>query len=51
MGNYNELAELMILAGQGRVTLHASEYGLDDINTAIGDLDGGRLRGRGVIVP
>ena len=51
VGNYNELAELMILAGQGRVTLHASEYGLDDINTAIGDLDGGRLRGRGVIVP
>ena len=51
VGNYNELAELMTLAGQGRVTLHASEYGLDDINTAIGDLDGGRLQGRGVIVP
>jgi NAD+-dependent secondary alcohol dehydrogenase Adh1 len=51
VGNYNELAELMTLAGQGRVTLHAAEYGLDDINTAIGDLDGGRLQGRGVIVP
>jgi NAD+-dependent secondary alcohol dehydrogenase Adh1 len=51
VGNYNELAELMALAGQGRVSLHASEYGLDDINTAIHDLEGGRLQGRGVIVP
>jgi NAD+-dependent secondary alcohol dehydrogenase Adh1 len=51
VGNYNELAELMDLAGQGRVTLHAAEYGLDDINTAIHDLEGGGIRGRGVIVP
>ena len=51
VGNYNELAELMVMAGQGRVTLHASEYSLDDINTAIHDLEGGRLQGRGVIVP
>jgi NAD+-dependent secondary alcohol dehydrogenase Adh1 len=51
VGNYNELAELMALAGQGRASLHASEYGLDDINTAIHDLEGGRLQGRGVIVP
>ena len=51
VGNYNELAELMVMAGQGRVTLHASEYRLDDINTAIHDLEGGRLQGRGVIVP
>jgi len=51
VGTYNELSELMTLAGQGRVTLHASEYRLDDINTAIHDLEGGRLQGRGVIVP
>ncbi len=51
VGNYNELAELMDLAGQGRVTLTAAEYGLDDINTAIHDLEGGGIRGRGVIVP
>jgi len=51
VGNYNELAELMVMAGQGRVTLHASEYSLDDINMAIHDLEGGRLQGRGVIVP
>ena len=40
VGNYNELAELMDLAGQGRVTLHAAEYSLDDIN-------GGHPRPRG----
>jgi len=51
VGNYNELAELMTMAGQGRVTLRASEYPLDDINTAIHDLEAGRLQGRGVIVP
>jgi NAD+-dependent secondary alcohol dehydrogenase Adh1 len=51
VGNYNELVELMDLAGQGRVTLHAREYPLDDINTAIHDLEGGNVRGRGVIVP
>lgn len=51
VGNYNELAELMDLAGQGRVTLHAAEYSLDDINGAIHDLEAGNVRGRGVIVP
>jgi NAD+-dependent secondary alcohol dehydrogenase Adh1 len=51
VGNYNELVELMDLAGQGRVTLHAREYPLDDINAAIHDLEGGNVRGRGVIVP
>ncbi len=51
VGNYNELAELMTMAGQGRVTLHAAEYALDDINTAIHDLHHGQLQGRGVIIP
>jgi NAD+-dependent secondary alcohol dehydrogenase Adh1 len=51
VGNYNELAELMTLAGQGKVHLRASEYGLERINEAIHDLEGGRLQGRGVIVP
>jgi NAD+-dependent secondary alcohol dehydrogenase Adh1 len=51
VGNYNELVDLMTLAGQEKVDLRASEYALDDINTAIHDLEGGRLRGRGVIVP
>jgi NAD+-dependent secondary alcohol dehydrogenase Adh1 len=51
VGNYNELAELMTLAGQGKVHLEASEYRLDDINGAIHDLESGMLRGRGVIIP
>jgi D-arabinose 1-dehydrogenase-like Zn-dependent alcohol dehydrogenase len=33
------------------VTLHAAEYPLDDINGAIHDLEGGNVRGRGVIIP
>jgi NAD+-dependent secondary alcohol dehydrogenase Adh1 len=51
VGNYNELVELMTMAGQGRVRLHSSVYPLDDINGAIHDLEAGRLQGRGVIVP
>lgn len=51
VGSYNDLVELMDLTAQGRVTLHTSSYPLADINTAIDDLDQGRLRGRGILVP
>ena len=51
VGNYTELSELMILQAQGRVKLHTQRYGLDDIGTAVDDLDHGRIRGRGVLVP
>jgi NAD+-dependent secondary alcohol dehydrogenase Adh1 len=51
VGTYEELAGLMRLVAEGRVTLHASEYGLEDVNGAIRDLEAGRLRGRAVIVP
>ena len=51
VGNYNELSELMTMAGQGRVHLTGVEYKLDDINTAISDLHHAKMRGRGVIVP
>ena len=51
VGTYNELAELMTLAGQGKVTLHTSTYPMDAINDAMADLDGGRLQGRGILVP
>ena len=47
VGNYNELVELKTMAGQGRVNLHAAEYKLDDINTAIHDLHHGQIQGRG----
>lgn len=51
IGSYNELAELMTLAATGRVHLHTHTYGLDAVNEAMDDLDNGRLRGRGVLVP
>jgi NAD+-dependent secondary alcohol dehydrogenase Adh1 len=51
VGTYNDLAELMTLAAQGKVTLHTSTYPLDAINDAMADLDGGRLQGRGILIP
>ncbi|CAN5647972.1 NAD(P)-dependent alcohol dehydrogenase [soil metagenome] len=51
VGTYNELAELMTLAAQGKVTLHTNTYPMDAINDAMADLDGGRLQGRGILVP
>jgi NAD+-dependent secondary alcohol dehydrogenase Adh1 len=51
VGTYNDLAELMILTAQGKVTLHTSTYPLDAINDAMADLDQGRLQGRGILVP
>ena len=49
VASFNDLVELMDLAAQGRVRLHTSSYPLAGINTAVEDLDGGRLRGRGLV--
>lgn len=51
VGTYNELAELMVLAAQGLVTLHTVTYGLSDFGKALDDLDNGRVRGRAILVP
>jgi NAD+-dependent secondary alcohol dehydrogenase Adh1 len=51
VGTYNELAELMVLAQTGRVTLHTRTYPLADAIEAIADLDAGRVRGRAILVP
>jgi NAD+-dependent secondary alcohol dehydrogenase Adh1 len=51
VGTYNELAELMVLAQTGKVTLHTKTYPLDAAVDAIGDLDAGRVRGRAILVP
>ncbi|WP_106215369.1 NAD(P)-dependent alcohol dehydrogenase [Kineococcus rhizosphaerae] len=51
VGSYNDLTELMALAARGLVTLHTAKYALDDVQTAIDDLDGGRVRGRAILVP
>jgi NAD+-dependent secondary alcohol dehydrogenase Adh1 len=51
VGTYNDLVELMTLTAQGKVSLHTTTYPLDAINDAMADLDGGRLQGRGILVP
>lgn len=51
VGTYNDLAELMTLTAQGKVTLHTAMYPLDAALDAIHDLDSGSLRGRGILIP
>jgi NAD+-dependent secondary alcohol dehydrogenase Adh1 len=51
VGTYTDLEELMTLTAQGKVRLHTSTYPLEGINDAMADLDGGRLQGRGILVP
>jgi NAD+-dependent secondary alcohol dehydrogenase Adh1 len=51
VGSYNDLQELMVLAAQGKVTLHTKKYPLDEFQRAIDDLDAGRVRGRAILVP
>jgi NAD+-dependent secondary alcohol dehydrogenase Adh1 len=51
VGTYNDLAELMVLAQAGRVTLHTRTYPLDAAAEAFADRDAGRVRGRAILVP
>lgn len=51
VGSYNDLAELMILAAQGKVKLHTSIYKLEEFQKAIDDLSAGKVRGRAILVP
>ena len=51
VGSYNDLVELMALTAQGKVALHTAIYPLDAALDAIHDLDSGKLRGRGILVP
>ena len=51
VGTYNDLVELMTLTFQGKVTLHTAVYPLGAALDAIHDLDSGKLRGRGILVP
>jgi NAD+-dependent secondary alcohol dehydrogenase Adh1 len=51
VGTYNELAELMVLAQAGKVTLHTKAYPLDAAQDALRDLDAGKVRGRAILVP
>ena len=51
VGTYTDLQELMTLTAQGKVRVHTTTYPLDAINDAMADLDGGRLQGRGILIP
>jgi NAD+-dependent secondary alcohol dehydrogenase Adh1 len=51
VGTYNDLAELMVLAQAGKVTLHTQKYPLGRAVEALHDLDAGRVRGRAILVP
>ena len=51
VGTYNDLVELMALNATGQVTMRTRTYPLDAVNDAMDDLDAGRLRGRGILVP
>jgi NAD+-dependent secondary alcohol dehydrogenase Adh1 len=51
VGTYNDLAELMVLAEAGKVTLHTKVYPLDAAVDALQDLDAGNVRGRAILVP
>src|ERR1700712_967050 len=51
VGTYNELAELMVLAQTGKVTLHTKTYPLAAAVDALADLDAGKVRGGAILVP
>jgi NAD+-dependent secondary alcohol dehydrogenase Adh1 len=51
VGSYNDLVELMVLAAQGKVSLHTSTYKLSEFQQAIDDLSAGKVRGRAILVP
>jgi len=51
VGTFNDLAELMVLAQAGKVTLHTAKYPLDAAVDALHDLDEGKVRGRAILVP
>lgn len=51
IGTNPDLADLVTLASQGRVTLHSTSYPLEAANDAIDDLRHGRIRGRAILIP
>jgi D-arabinose 1-dehydrogenase-like Zn-dependent alcohol dehydrogenase len=51
VGSYSELVELMELNRQGKVTIRAQTFPLDETAHAMEELDAGRVIGRGVLVP
>jgi len=51
IGTYPDLAGLVTLADQGKVTLHCARYPLEATGDALDDLRHGRIRGRAILIP
>jgi NAD+-dependent secondary alcohol dehydrogenase Adh1 len=51
IGTHRDLADLVVLAQQGKVTLHGTRYPLEAAGDAIDDLRNGRIRGRAILTP
>ena len=51
VGSYDDLRNLMNLAARGLVSLHTVKYQLDQFQSAIDDLNAGRIRGRAILTP
>jgi hypothetical protein len=51
IGTGTDLADLVTLAGQGKVKLRSSSYPLEAASDAIQDLRHGRIHGRAILVP
>lgn len=51
VGSYNDLAELMELAHQGKVHITSQTFPLENANDVLHDLDAGKIVGRAVLMP
>ncbi|GAA3527333.1 NAD(P)-dependent alcohol dehydrogenase [Amycolatopsis ultiminotia] len=51
VGTYPDLAELMVLAQSGRVSLHSRKYPLAQAPQVLDELSANRIRGRAILVP
>ena len=51
VGTWAELTELMELANRGHVHLATQEFSLENANAALQALNGGKVKGRAVLVP
>jgi D-arabinose 1-dehydrogenase-like Zn-dependent alcohol dehydrogenase len=50
VGSHSELTELMELNRQGKVTIRAQRYPLEEATHAMAELDAGRVLGRAVLI-
>ncbi len=51
VGTYNDLAELMELAHEGKVRISAQQFPLEDAADVLHELDAGHIEGRAVLLP